>query len=90
MRHLGWIVLVVVSLLAIAPPGARRERVALVIGNSATAPQAVHFIVFDACRSKLGGIRGSKGFVPVAEKPGMLIAFSSPIRQVWTVASAET
>jgi branched-chain amino acid transport system substrate-binding protein len=42
-----------------------------------SAPQAVHFIVFDACRNNLGGIRGSKGFVPVAEKPGMLIAFST-------------
>ena len=41
------------------------------------APQAVHFIVFDACRNNLGGIRGARGFVPVAEKPGMLIAFST-------------
>jgi uncharacterized caspase-like protein len=42
-----------------------------------SAPQAVHFIVFDACRNNRGGIRGSKGFVPVAERPGMLIAFST-------------
>jgi carboxyl-terminal processing protease len=42
-----------------------------------SAPQAVHFIVFDACRNNLGGVRGAKGFVPVAEKPGMLIAFST-------------
>jgi formylglycine-generating enzyme required for sulfatase activity len=42
-----------------------------------SAPQAVHFIVFDACRNNLGGIRGARGFVPVAEKPGMLIAFST-------------
>ncbi len=42
-----------------------------------SAPQAVHFIVFDACRNNLGGNRGGKGFVPVAEKPGMLIAFST-------------
>src|SRR5215467_6523006 len=41
------------------------------------APQAVHFIVFDACRNNLGGVRGAKGFVPVAENPGMLIAFST-------------
>jgi uncharacterized caspase-like protein len=41
------------------------------------APQAVHFIAFDACRNNLGGIRGARGFVPVAEKPGMLIAFST-------------
>src|SRR5215813_9372982 len=41
------------------------------------APKAVHFVVFDACRNNLGGVRGAKGFVPVAEKPGMLIAFST-------------
>jgi uncharacterized caspase-like protein len=41
------------------------------------APQAVHFIVFDACRNNLGGSRGAKGFVPVAERPGMLVAFST-------------
>jgi uncharacterized caspase-like protein len=41
------------------------------------APQAVHFIVFDACRNNLGGVRGAKGFIPVDAKPGMLIAFST-------------
>src|SRR5262249_39757856 len=41
------------------------------------APQAIHFIVFDACRNNLGGVRGGKGFLPVSEKPGMLIAFST-------------
>src|SRR5262245_2734826 len=41
------------------------------------APQAVQFIVFDACRNNLGGIRGAKGFVPVTEKPGTLVAFST-------------
>ena len=41
------------------------------------APHAVHFIVFDACRSNLGGSRGSRGFVPVTERPGMFISFST-------------
>jgi hypothetical protein len=41
------------------------------------APRAVHFIVFDACRNNLGGVRGAKGFIPVDAKPGMLIAFST-------------
>jgi len=41
------------------------------------APQAVHFVVFDACRNNLGGVRGAKGFMPVDAKPGMLIAFST-------------
>jgi len=44
---------------------------------SERAPHAVHFIVFDACRNNLAGTRGAKGFVPVAERPGMLIAFST-------------
>jgi len=33
--------------------------------------------VFDACRNNLGGTRGSRGFVPVAERPGMFISFST-------------
>jgi uncharacterized caspase-like protein len=41
------------------------------------APQAVHFIVVDACRSSLGGARGSRGFVPIAERPGMVISLST-------------
>src|SRR5262245_6183276 len=28
-----------------------------------TAPHAVHYLVFDACRNNLGGWRGAKGFV---------------------------
>jgi uncharacterized caspase-like protein len=41
------------------------------------APHAIHFVAFDACRSNLGGQRGSKGFVPVAERPGTFISFST-------------
>lgn len=41
------------------------------------APHAVHFVAIDACRSNLGGVRGSRGFVPVAERPGMFISFSA-------------
>jgi len=41
------------------------------------APEAAHFVVFDACRNNLGGTRGGKGFVPAGERPGMLIAFST-------------
>jgi len=38
------------------------------------APQAVHFIVFDACRNNLGGVRGAKGFIPVDAKPAQCLA----------------
>lgn len=42
------------------------------------APNAAHFVVFDACRNVLRlPVRGTKGFVPVSEKRGMLIAFST-------------
>ena len=48
------------------------------------AGNATYFVVFDACRNvlklKKAGARGllqSKGFVPVGQEPGMLIAYST-------------
>jgi uncharacterized caspase-like protein len=42
------------------------------------APQAAHIVVFDACRNELqSGQKGAKGFVPVQEWGGMLIAYST-------------
>ena len=42
------------------------------------APSAAHFVIFDACRNLLKiPTKGTKGFVPMAEKSGMLIAFST-------------
>ena len=42
------------------------------------APNAAHFVIFDACRNLLQmPTRGGKGFVPVSAKRGMLIAFST-------------
>lgn len=42
------------------------------------APNAAHFVIFDACRNLLKmPTKGKKGFVPMAEKSGMLIAFST-------------
>src|SRR5262249_1764155 len=40
------------------------------------APNAAHFIVFDACRN-IGGRKGPKRFVPSEKRPGMVIAFAS-------------
>jgi uncharacterized caspase-like protein len=42
-----------------------------------TAPQAVHYLVIDACRNNLGGWRGAKGFVPERQRNGIMIAFST-------------
>jgi len=41
------------------------------------APLAVHYLVFDACRSNLGGWRGAKGFIPERQRNGIMIAFST-------------
>ncbi len=41
-------------------------------------PSAAHFVIFDACRNLLQmPTKGGKGFMPVAERRGMLIAFST-------------
>jgi formylglycine-generating enzyme required for sulfatase activity len=42
------------------------------------APRAANIVVFDACRNELqSGQRGVKGFVPVLDWGGMLIAYST-------------
>ena len=41
------------------------------------APNAVHYLVIDACRNNLGGTKGPKGFLPENRRDGMLIAFAA-------------
>jgi uncharacterized caspase-like protein len=41
------------------------------------APNAAHYLVFDACRNNLQGARGGKGFIAVGQQSGVLIAFST-------------
>src|SRR5215813_1385563 len=41
------------------------------------APNAAHYLVLDACRNTLQGARGGKGFVPVGQQSGVLIAFAT-------------
>ena len=48
------------------------------------APQAIHYVVFDACRNELNisgpiskSLRSNKGFVPIANSAGILIAYST-------------
>ncbi len=41
------------------------------------APYAAHYVVLDACRNALQGIRGGKGFVPARQESGMLIAYAA-------------
>ena len=41
------------------------------------ASNAAHYVVIDACRNELKGARGSKGFLPVNQQSGTLIAFAT-------------
>jgi hypothetical protein len=42
------------------------------------APDAVHFVVLDACRSNIRGQKGAKGFVPVNDQQaGIVLAFAT-------------
>ncbi|MBI1385813.1 MAG: SUMF1/EgtB/PvdO family nonheme iron enzyme [Rhizobiales bacterium] len=41
------------------------------------APRAAHYLVLDACRNELRGDRGGKGFLPVQQRSGALIAFAA-------------
>src|SRR5262245_35648585 len=42
------------------------------------APDAVHFVVLDACRNNIRGKKGAKGFVPVSEyRTGVVLAFAT-------------
>jgi formylglycine-generating enzyme required for sulfatase activity len=41
------------------------------------APNAAHYLVLDACRNNLQGARGGKGFVPVGQQSGVLVAFAT-------------
>ena len=55
--------------------GVRHTEVTKILRS--VAPKAVHYLVFDACRNNLGGARGAKGFVPVRQESGLLIAFAT-------------
>src|SRR5262249_2471105 len=36
-----------------------------------------HYLVLDACRNTLQGARGGKGFLPVGQQSGVLVAFAA-------------
>lgn len=41
------------------------------------APNAAHYLVLDACRNTLQGARGGKGFAPIGQQSGVLVAFAA-------------
>ena len=46
------------------------------------APDAVHFVVLDACRNNIRGQRGAKGFIPVNDqRTGVVVAFATAAGQ---------
>jgi hypothetical protein len=55
--------------------GLEQEKILSII--RADAPNAAHYLVIDACRNELSGARGGKGFVPVNQHAGTLIAFAT-------------
>jgi uncharacterized caspase-like protein len=62
--------------------GVRRTEVLDVLRTE--APNAAHYLVFDACRNNLQGARGGKGFVAVGQQSGVPAAFSTEPGKVST------
>lgn len=55
--------------------GVKHSEVLAILRNE--APNAAHYLVLDACRNVLQGVRGAKGFVPVGQQSGVLVAFAA-------------
>lgn len=56
--------------------GVRQDEILAIIRQD--APKVAHYLILDACRNKLQGSRGGKGFAPVSEQQsGVLIAFAT-------------
>ena len=55
--------------------GVKHSEVLAILRNE--APNAAHYLVLDACRNTLQGARGGKGFVPLGQQSGVLVAFAA-------------
>jgi len=55
--------------------GVKNSEVLAILLNN--APNAAHYLILDACRNNLKGARGGRGFLPVGQKSGLLVAFST-------------
>ena len=55
--------------------GVKHSEVLAILRNE--APNAAHYLVLDACRNTLQGGRGGKGFVPLGQQSGVLVAFAA-------------
>jgi len=63
------------STLLLRVQGVKHSEVLAILRNE--APNAAHYLVLDACRNTLRGVRGGKGFVPVGQQSGVLVAFAA-------------
>src|SRR5262245_3387416 len=63
------------STLELSMQGVKQSEVLAILRGE--APNAAHYLVLDACRNTLQGARGGKGFVPVGQQSGVLVAFAT-------------
>src|SRR5262245_10402597 len=63
------------STLELSVQGVKQSEVLAILRGE--APNAAHYLVLDACRNTLRGARGGKGFVPVGQQNGVLVAFAT-------------
>src|SRR5262245_23288538 len=63
------------STMLLSVQGVKQSEVLAILRNE--APNAAHYLVLDACRNTLQGARGGKGFVPVGQQSGVLVAFAA-------------
>jgi uncharacterized caspase-like protein len=63
------------STILLSVQGVKHSEVLAILRGE--APNAAHYLVLDACRNSLQGSRGGKGFVPVGQQSGVLVAFAA-------------
>jgi Caspase domain len=63
------------STMLLSVQGVKHSEVLAILRGE--APNAAHYLVLDACRNTLQGSRGGKGFVPVGQQSGVLVAFAA-------------
>ena len=63
------------STVSLSVQGVKQSEVLAILRGE--APNAAHYLVLDACRNTLQGARGGKGFVPVGQQSGVLVAFAT-------------
>src|SRR5262245_32387175 len=63
------------STLELSVQGVKHSEILAILRGE--APNAAHYLVLDACRNTLQGARGGKGFVPVGQQSGVLVAFAA-------------